>query len=159
MKKRKEEETERWERGKERGENQEEVKADRYSWTIQVAQRASSQRARYSLSLLGPGSLEPVRLVSVFASIGSILPTSSVVHPSSTLFSYVLLLSSLLVFSIVLARLSSLWCIIRRLVSSYIVSIASFVPTYFRSSSILVALSRGNRNYFKVIRNTKGLPL
>lgn len=37
--------------GKREDENQEEVKADRYSWTIQVAQRASGPG---TLSLLGP---------------------------------------------------------------------------------------------------------
>lgn len=78
------EETEKIKRERKRGRNQE-VKADRYSWTIQVAQQPAGSG---TLSLLGPGSLEPVRLVSVFASIGSILRSSSVVHPSSTLFPF-----------------------------------------------------------------------
>jgi len=50
MKKRKEKEIERDKKEGKRGENQKEVKADRYSWMIQVAQRASNQRTRYSLS-------------------------------------------------------------------------------------------------------------
>lgn len=129
---------------RERGRNQE-VKADRYSWTIQVAQQPAGSG---TLSLLGPGSLEPVRLVSVFASIGSILRNSSVVHPSSTLFLFAFSLPFFLPacpFDRVNASLSPFQCVFRRLLSSYFVPAASFilryVSRYSRSLQSSVALS------------------
>lgn len=106
-----------------------------------------------TLSLLGPGSLEPVRLVSVFASIGSILRSSSVVHPSSTLF-FLHYPSSLPShpFDRVNASLSSLL---------YLPSIGIFLHRFHRFLrpdilSVLVDpcnLVAVNRHYFRIILN------
>lgn len=147
--------TEKVKRERKRGRNRE-VKADRYSWTIQVAQQPAGSG---TLSLLGPGSLEPVRLVSVFASIGSILRSSSVVHPSSTLFPFAfsfLFSLSLSFFPLIpliaLACLFLLQCVFRRLVSFYFVPAAFLVLRYISRyswslqssvASLVIAINSG----------------